>query len=789
MVNFDKLWEIADRYNTSKPVSGNWDTETEHELNAISKELGISKQEAKDLMIKELGFDNDMFNGINCSLDKVEPVTPPRSIPHELPPHNNELVKQEKKTDKDGKSFKDYLDEARKNANSSRKIKSSKATTRSLDDLLNDNEFLVDWANKYEKYYYMAKTPTMTELRNFLARTMNKYNLNFDELKELRRKASEINSSRKPIKSGTNNFGFNSKVYGYDFPLVGFVVENEDENDPEGIMTQEAVEQAKELADQMDVGLYENYNEPSLSGEPFLIEFKPGYYEGVCIEVKEGQADVYDEEKEDYVPMSDAEMNTYAGKINSYFRTLREQYGWDNFVTDGAGSHRVSSSHKITSARYIATDPESGEVLGSADTYEEAVNEWGEDVTITDSEVGEGQGEENMDTGLFSSYDTECAYRDGREAFFDGKTLDNKPITLSKESSDAWTEGWKSAAHGEENGFTGEKAKMVESSKTPNGDKAFLSNIVSSVSTNNMTEEQAIKRIALRNNCNEGFARNILSEALNDETLISSGVMEIADDINKEFDIDGNIDSWLKAYMKDEGKSNTVGGEILRAFAKIRYRYYNDGDMIGRGYGKETVNPAARYLYEHVLDSSTADIEEMLNGESDINSSHETYEDWLEGYEGSLENYLRNNEELFHTPNKEDMLDYRTEEDKDSSVTECYIEDDEGNTYWFENDGSGDWKCYQIDSGSDKEFEVGDVVDSSQLEQYVDFADEDDYLDFDLNGLSYSAERTDGDSWEITNIDVDGGAASEGDYWSVDDLLRYDVYDSQGNSLSENDLY
>lgn len=692
MVNVDKLWEIADRYNTSKPVSGNWDNETEHELNAISKELEISKQEAKQLMIDELGFPEEEFKNIKSSftpeqirnelggydidpepflniefdvneedisafasswyvnmmgdpknvkkveydssvdgtdeklynsdkeynfdgayiityndgstrrygwyygqddlirladkinssrqikssLDKVEPVTPPRSIPHELPPHNNEPVKQEKKTDKDGKSFKDYLDEARKNTNSSRQIKSS-------------------------------------------------YNLLTEQDKE-----------------------YLSKCENHD-----------------------------------DV---ENY--------------------------------IHDTLEYDFGPVSEME----------------DTSEWENQIFDYYNN--VIQSSIIRSARYIATDPESGEVLGSADTYEEAVNEWGEDVTITDSEVAEG--EENMDTGLFS----------------------NKKVIKS------------------------------ESSKTPNGDKAFLSNIVSSVSTNNMTEEQAIKRIALRNNCNEGFARNILSDALNDETLIQSGVMEIADDINKEFDIDGNIDSWLEAYMKDEGKSNTVGGEILRAFAKIRYRYYNDGDMIGRGYGKETVNPAARYLYEHVLDSSTSDIEEMLNGESDINRSPETYEDWLDGFEGSLENYLRNNEELFHTPNKEDMLDYRTDEDVNNSVTECYVEDSYGNTYWFENEGGdGDWKCYQIDPGSEKEFEVGDVVDSSQLEQYVDFADEDDYLDFDLNGLSYSAERTDGDSWEITNIDVDGGVASEGDYWSVDDLLRYDVYDSQGNSLSENDLY
>ena len=28
------------------------------------------------------------------------------------------------------------------------------------------------------------------------------------------------------------------------------------------------------------------------------------------------------------------------------------------------------------------------------------------------------------------------------------------------------------------------------------------------------------------------------------------------------------------------------------------YRYYNDGDVAGEGYGRETVNPAVRYLYK-----------------------------------------------------------------------------------------------------------------------------------------------------------------------------------------------
>lgn len=57
----DKVWEIANNYTTSNPKSGDWDKETEAEQKEISKALGISMDEAKQVMIDELGFNKDMF--------------------------------------------------------------------------------------------------------------------------------------------------------------------------------------------------------------------------------------------------------------------------------------------------------------------------------------------------------------------------------------------------------------------------------------------------------------------------------------------------------------------------------------------------------------------------------------------------------------------------------------------------------------------------------------------------------------------------------------------------------
>lgn len=58
-IDQDKLDEIADRYVSSYPISGSWDTETAHEQKAISKELGVSMEEAKRIMIDDLGFDEN----------------------------------------------------------------------------------------------------------------------------------------------------------------------------------------------------------------------------------------------------------------------------------------------------------------------------------------------------------------------------------------------------------------------------------------------------------------------------------------------------------------------------------------------------------------------------------------------------------------------------------------------------------------------------------------------------------------------------------------------------------
>lgn len=49
-------------------------------------------------------------------------------------------------------------------------------------------------------------------------------------------------------------------------------------------------------------------------------------------------------------------------------------------------------------------------------------------------------------------------------------------------------------------------------------------------------------------------------------------------------------------YMPKQGEADNELGEVLRSINQVVYRYYNDGDMWNKGYGKETVNGAIKHL-------------------------------------------------------------------------------------------------------------------------------------------------------------------------------------------------
>ena len=137
--------------------------------------------------------------------------------------------------------------------------------------------------------------------------------------------------------------------------------------------------------------------------------------------------------------------------------------------------------------------------------------------------------------------------------------------------------------------------------------------------------------------------------------------------------IDTKLQELFEKYVPGSGAAETVGGEIVRAMNRIGYRFYNDGDKAREGYGRETVNPACRYLTEgQHLKLSIWD-----NYYSDDEYVYQMYED----FKGILE-HLEQHPELFETKNEEDMWDYR---DPDEDVDRDDWDDEEDDQY-------GDWE-------------------------------------------------------------------------------------------------
>lgn len=58
-------------------------------------------------------------------------------------------------------------------------------------------------------------------------------------------------------------------------------------------------------------------------------------------------------------------------------------------------------------------------------------------------------------------------------------------------------------------------------------------------------------------------------------------------------------------YMPKTGESDNELGEVLRSINQVAYRFYNDGDMWNKGYGKETVNWAVKHLTELAKNKNT----------------------------------------------------------------------------------------------------------------------------------------------------------------------------------------
>lgn len=152
----------------------------------------------------------------------------------------------------------------------------------------------------------------------------------------------------------------------------------------------------------------------------------------------------------------------------------------------------------------------------------------------------------------------------------------------------------------------------------------------------------------------------------------------LLDDVAIMLDTDDDktkaLDLLFDALVPTEGKCETVAGEIVRAMAKVIYRYYNDGDYFFMGYGLETAAPAIAYLenrYEDII-SDAYDIATKYTDYLSDKELEKSYENFLNDMVVAIVQDIQAHPELLTEPNDDDYLKTDTEQIVDAQPLFTY---------------------------------------------------------------------------------------------------------------------
>lgn len=120
------------------------------------------------------------------------------------------------------------------------------------------------------------------------------------------------------------------------------------------------------------------------------------------------------------------------------------------------------------------------------------------------------------------------------------------------------------------------------------------------------------------------------------------------------------LNALFEELVPDMGSAETKAGELVRAVSRIGYRFYNDGDKIGVGYGNDTCNAAARYIMNEFKDQ---EFSWTVNGMWGL-VSDKFYEKGLGLLIEQVVSYIESNPELKKEKNDGDYEDdYHAKED------------------------------------------------------------------------------------------------------------------------------
>ena len=138
---------------------------------------------------------------------------------------------------------------------------------------------------------------------------------------------------------------------------------------------------------------------------------------------------------------------------------------------------------------------------------------------------------------------------------------------------------------------------------------------------------------------------------------------------NPEIGVEKTTEKLFDIFVPSCGKSECLGSELIRAIYKIEYRFYNDGDTIGVGYGNETCNAPARFI-KTFGNEYAKDVIGMMWGHV-WNNNYSRYIGLLK--EAVLDQII-DNPELLKTET-EDMLSFSEESDYDYEEEDEYMYD------------------------------------------------------------------------------------------------------------------
>ena len=121
---------------------------------------------------------------------------------------------------------------------------------------------------------------------------------------------------------------------------------------------------------------------------------------------------------------------------------------------------------------------------------------------------------------------------------------------------------------------------------------------------------------------------DLLEYAYKNDLILLDPHLDIKSGALKEWvkeHLDDLWNHWFNYWVPRMGAAETVAGEIIRAMERLRYRHWNDGDMVGVGYGNETCNSSNRYLLSYVYGYKDLDyggLEKADDYERDMADNH-----------------------------------------------------------------------------------------------------------------------------------------------------------------------